>query len=81
MLAGVPTIVSTETGTKELITEVDSEMVCNLASKDLAKRIITYLDKSASEKKKISEKSRSLAKKFNRAVQLANFKKQFDALL
>ncbi|MDD5171626.1 MAG: glycosyltransferase family 4 protein [Candidatus ainarchaeum sp.] len=80
MAAGIPSIVSVETGTKEIVENVDAEMVCKGDAEDLAQRMISYLQLSVTEKKKRSAAFREAAKPFNRKEQLENFEKQFKRL-
>jgi len=80
MLAGVPVIVSEETGTKELVEKADGEMLCRLDDNDLAGRIVDYFGLSSKERQKRSKKMRELAKPFNKEEQLERFRKEFQKL-
>jgi glycosyltransferase involved in cell wall biosynthesis len=80
MAAGIPAIVSGETGTKELVTEMDADMVCKVDAEDLAQKMLKYLALPDKEKVKRSAAARSLAKPFNKAEQLENFRKRYASV-
>ena len=80
LAAGLPTIVSTETGAKEVVGKVNRNFVVPLDSKVLADRIIKYFELSDSKKKVFSKKSREAAKPFQKKPMVKLFKKQFYSL-
>jgi glycosyltransferase involved in cell wall biosynthesis len=77
MAAGIPTIVSEETGTKEVVEKVRKDFVVPLNSAALANKIIEYFEMREDEKRKLGEEFRKAAEPFNEKEQLENFKKQF----
>lgn len=81
MLAGIPSIVSEETGTKEVAEKLGKEFVVPLNSHILAERILRYFSLSNSKKLPLSKKSKELAKEFREKPMVALFKKQFYSLL
>ena len=66
MLGGLPAVVSTETGTKEIIEKVDSGMISKLGDKNLADSVMRYFGLSRKEKKTLSKKFYSSAIKLSR---------------
>ncbi len=81
MLAGIPAIVSEETGTKEITGKLGKEFVVPLDPNILAERIIEYFSHLNSKKLQLSKKSKELAQKFREKPMVALFKKQFYLLL
>ena len=81
MLAGIPAIVSEETGTKEVTEKLGKGFVVPLNQDLLADRIIGYLELPKSKKLQLSKKSKELAKKFREKPMVALFKRQFYSLL
>lgn len=77
MMAGIPIIVSKETGTKEIVEKVEREYIVDLDSEQIAKKIIRYLELPLINKKKISSKFRKIAKNFEEKKILNYFKQQF----
>ncbi|MGV8085038.1 MAG: glycosyltransferase family 4 protein [Candidatus Bilamarchaeum sp.] len=80
LCSGIPAIVSTDTGAKEVVEKVSSNLICNLNEEELAQKILDYLDSSDLEKQKLSAAARKSILKFNRNEQRKNFKKAFDEL-
>jgi len=81
MLTGIPAIVSTETGTKEVIQEVDDSYVVPLNTEMIAGKIIEYFSLPIDKKNELSMKFRNAAKKFNEHEQVQRFKKEYGNLL
>lgn len=77
MAAGVPAIVSDETGTRETVALLDPEMVCKTNEKDLAERMMRHMGMSAGARAKLSGKARESARRFTKKEQLDNFRKHF----
>jgi len=80
LAAGLPTIVSSENGVKEVIGKIDGSMIVDLDHKALADAIISFFDKSQKEKTELSEQSRANAAFFNERHMLELFKKQLSSL-
>lgn len=81
MLSGVPCIVSSETGSKEVVSKVDRNFVVPLDQDAVATQILKYFDLSDSKKQKLSIKAREAAKPFREKTMIQLFKKQFYSLL
>jgi len=79
--AGLPTIVTEKTGTKEVIENLGKEFVRDVDAEDIAEGILHYLDLSDSEKKKLSLKAKEISEKFNKKEMCEMFKREFDLLL
>ncbi|PKP60225.1 MAG: hypothetical protein CVT89_00300 [Candidatus Altiarchaeales archaeon HGW-Altiarchaeales-2] len=81
MLTGIPAIVSNETGTKEVIQEVDDSYVVPLDAQMIAEKILEYFSLPLDKKNELSIKFRNAAKKFNEHEQVQRFKKEYENLL
>ena len=81
MLAGVPTMVSSETGTKEVVWKVRPDFVLPLEPEKIAAKINEYFTLSSAEKNGLSEKFRKAALPFNEKEQLAFFRKNYSEML
>jgi len=81
MMAGVITLVSNETGTKEIVYNVDKKNVLELNAKKISKRVIDILKLSKKNKINLSKTYKKEAKKLNRKSILNNFKLNFKELL
>lgn len=81
MRAGIPTIVTEKTGTKEIIEQIDKNLVAPVDAKVLADKILDYFSMSKTEKIRISNQVRSHSTKFNKHEMCALFKEQFNILL
>ena len=80
MAAGIPTIVSDETGTKELVEKIDKGMVCRLDSEDLAGRISRYFGLSEDERENRSASAKEAAMPFSKIEQTERFRAQFERI-
>lgn len=77
MAAGLPTIVSEETGTKEVVEKVRKDLVVPTDPDLLAEKIIEYFEMKDSERLALGQEFRKASEPFNQDTQLENFKKQF----
>lgn len=78
MCAGLPAIVSCETGNSEI---VDREFVSSLDPNDVAKKIIKYFELSAKERQTLSNRAKKTALRFTKKIMLARFKRAYNDLL
>ena len=74
MLGGLPAIVSEWTGTKEVVSKVNDNLVARLNPQDATKKILWYFNLSYKTKAKLSIRSRNKAKKFIEKNYLKEFK-------
>jgi glycosyltransferase involved in cell wall biosynthesis len=81
MNAGIPVMISKDTGTKEIVEKVRKDFVLDLNPKKISKKIKEYFELKLSEKKKISNSFRKEGKKFNEKDMLKVFEKQFKDLI
>jgi len=79
--AGLPTIVSKYTGTKEVVGHLGREFVREINADDVAKGIIKYFDLSIEKKRKLSKQAKELSREFNKSDKCEEFKKQFKLIL
>lgn len=80
MHAGVPIIVSDQTGTKQIIKEAKLDLVIELSAKKLAEKILWYFDLSLNEKKALSEKLRNTASGYTEAKAIKHYQQTFDKI-
>ncbi|MCX8175567.1 MAG: glycosyltransferase family 4 protein [Candidatus Micrarchaeota archaeon] len=78
MLGGIPTIVSEQTGTCEVVEKVKKEYVIPLNAQVLAERILEYFGMSPSERQKLSARFRQAALPFNEKQQVSFFKREYE---
>lgn len=81
MLTGIPAIVSKETGTEEIIRNVEPGAVVDLDPEAVARRILDYFGLTAKERSVLSGKYRKAALPFNEKEQVARFRKGYQGLL
>lgn len=81
MLAGIPTIVSKDTGVKVIVNKVDPSFVSKLNSDELALKILKVFKMNNHKKNILSKKFRMEAMKFKESEQVNNFKNQYRKLL
>ena len=79
--AGLPTIVTEKTGTKEVIENLGNEFVRKVDVEDIAEGILHYFDLSDSEKKELSLKAKKISEKFNKNEMCEMFRREFSSLL
>lgn len=80
MLAGIPNLVSVDTGTKEIVDKIDANMISKLEISDLSKKIISFFEGTERDKILLSNQFRSAALPFSKTNQISNFKAQFEKL-
>lgn len=56
LLVGVPTLISDQTGTKEIVENISDSLICELDSNKIAERIIEYFKLSIEDKLTLSNK-------------------------
>ena len=81
MCAGIPTIVSEETGSKEIVKKVNKDFITSLNAKILANKISKYFEFSNPKRNSLSRKARDSVKKFREIPMKKLFKDQFLSLL
>ena len=81
LCAGLPTIVSKYTGSKEIVKKIGKEFIAELDPEDVANRIIWYFSLSEREKKEISKKAKEISKSFNKKERCEKFQREFELLM
>jgi glycosyltransferase involved in cell wall biosynthesis len=81
MLSGLPAIVSKDTGSSEVIIEINKHLVTTLNPKDVAESIDWYFKLSYKQKLNLSKKVVISARRFNEKEMIAKFKKDYQSLL
>jgi glycosyltransferase involved in cell wall biosynthesis len=81
LYAGIPTIVTEGTGTREVVEHLGKQFVVKTDTEDVAKAIINYLRLPISTRRKLSITAKSISKKFNRQEMCDLFKREFTLLL
>lgn len=79
--AGVPSIVSTQTGTKQIVKHLGNEFISDLTEDDLTQKILNYYSLPIEEKTKLSIKSREIVKQFTEANAQTIFLQQFSQVI
>lgn len=79
--AGLPTIVTEKTGTKEVVEKLGENFVRKMDAEDIAKGILHYFVLSNSRKRELSLKAKEISEKFNKKEMCEVFKREFDLLL
>ena len=77
MTAGIPTIVSDWTGTKEIVGKVDGEYIVPLDSSIIAENIINHFNLDLEEKTRLSKKFREIASEYTEESAITHYKQTF----
>jgi glycosyltransferase involved in cell wall biosynthesis len=78
MAAGIPTLVSNWTGTKQLVHEVDDNFVVNLNETDIAEKIIWFFSLNKNEKIKYSNSFRNVSLNYTEELAVKRYKVIFE---
>ncbi|MCL5238915.1 MAG: glycosyltransferase family 4 protein [Candidatus Marsarchaeota archaeon] len=81
MLAGLPTIVSHWTGTREIVRKIDERMIVPLDPEEVARSINNYFKLNMKKKSKYSKKARRESKHFTQSKTVKGFIKRYSALV
>ena len=82
MAAGVPPIVSDQTGAMEAVVEADERLVTTLAVKDIETKVSWYFNLPAEEKRAISARCKEVVKqKYTEDKTIPNFRASFEKLV
>lgn len=81
MMAGVPTIVSKYTGTRELTSNISPHLTVDTTKETIASAMRSVLDQSPEEKQKTRELSREVAKRYKKGTVETDFTTRFESLL
>lgn len=79
--AGLPAIVTENTGTKEVVENLGKEFVRKVDAEDIAEGIMKYFDLPTAKKEELSKKSKSLSEPFNKQEMCKRFKEEFFRLV
>lgn len=80
MHAGVPIIVSDQTGTRQIIREAGLNLIVELSAKKLAEKILWYYSLPLAEKKELSEKLRTSALNYTEAKAVLHYQQSFEQI-
>jgi glycosyltransferase involved in cell wall biosynthesis len=81
LLAGVPAMVSNETGAGEIVKLADENLLFKLNPPEISQKISAYFDSSLEYKENLSKKVKKEAAKFSRKKQSLKFKDAFEKLM
>lgn len=81
LYAGIPTIVTEDTGTREVVKNLGKHFVVKTNADDIAEAIICYLKLPASTKRELSKTARSISEGFRHQEMCEIFKSEFNLLL
>lgn len=80
MCAGVPCVVSDQTGAKEAVLQVSREMVTGADPASVAEQILKYFGASVEEKKRLSRLSRTVANEYLEERSIYEFRSAIGAI-
>lgn len=81
MQAGIPTLVSNETGTKKVIASAEKSFVLPLNAEVLAKKIDWYFNLSKQEKIRLSKRFREAARSYKESTKIEEFSSNYNYFL
>jgi glycosyltransferase involved in cell wall biosynthesis len=81
LCAGIPTIVTEGTGTREVIQHLGNQFVVKTDAGEVAKAIIDYFKLPILTKRELSKTAKLLSKRFNREEMCDMFQREFTLLL
>ncbi|MFH1393815.1 MAG: glycosyltransferase [Candidatus Micrarchaeota archaeon] len=81
MMAGLPVMVSDETGTREVVGKVRPDFVLPMTPKEIAGKILEYFSLELGQRQKLSDSFRKAAMPFSEEEQVARFKREYSGLL
>lgn len=80
MAAGVVTLVSEWTGTRQIVSEVSNQLIAPLDAKAIAERISWYFGLEKLERRCLSERSRAAARRYTEEAALHRYRGIFKSL-
>jgi glycosyltransferase involved in cell wall biosynthesis len=81
LAAGLPTLVSEWTGTKEVIAQIDPELVIPLDADRISESILAYFAKSKSERQRISERGRMVVQQYTEKRAIQHYRHIFEKIV
>ena len=81
MLAGVPTVVSTQTGTREVVESIDHNLVCEPTERGIRASIEYVLSLTPTEREEIGRRLRSAVADLTERKQAERFERSLESLL
>lgn len=80
-MAGVPTIVSKYTGTRELTSNISPHLTVDTTEKAIASAMQSVLDQSSEEKQKTRKLSREIGMRYEKGTDETDFAARFNSIL
>ncbi|MFO0321510.1 MAG: glycosyltransferase [Bacteroidota bacterium] len=80
MHAGVPVIISNYTGTKQILNQVNSNLIVNLSQDELAEKIIWYFNLPIEEKMELSSKLKEISIYYTEENAIKLYKETFNKI-
>ncbi|MBN1645246.1 glycosyltransferase [Candidatus Woesearchaeota archaeon] len=80
MYVGIPPVISKYCGAKDIVEQVDKSLICELDADLIANRLIK-LQKNPNKKKKLGEKCKKVALKYNKESSVKRFKEVFSKII
>ncbi len=77
MLAGLPAIVSNETGSKEVVAKVDQNLIIPVNQKSAEQALLQYFSLSEDKREILSKKAKEVSSQYTEAAALKHFKNCF----
>lgn len=80
MTAGLVPIVSTWTGTKQLVKDIDEDLITQLDEEEISQKILKYFDLPLGQKKILSDRAKSIAMQYTEESSIAHYQKVFEQI-
>jgi glycosyltransferase involved in cell wall biosynthesis len=80
MCAGLIPLVSEWTGSKEIVREIDPELITTLEHEDVKNRLVKLIEMDLNKRQEYAQKARSLAMKFSEEFALDHYRKTFEQI-
>jgi glycosyltransferase involved in cell wall biosynthesis len=80
LAAGIPTMVSDKTGSKEIVDFLSSNLIVPLEIEEIKLQILTYFSLPLAEKESLSIKCKEISNKFTEEEAIAKFKEKFELI-
>ena len=81
MAAGLVPLISTETGTLEIVRKMDEDYILPLDPDTISNKIVSFFELSTAEKKRLSMRSKNAVSDFSEERAIYNFKTTFETMM
>lgn len=81
MLAGIPTLVTENTGTKEVVSNIDNQLITPSTSEGIVAGVSEYFDLAITERQKLSRDTQEAVSSYVEPERMSDFKRTLDELV